>query len=61
MLGIQEFVATGEGDWTVTSAPPECCIAVADVQAWPCASVWLLPFHWGSVAVAVGLARDCSD
>jgi hypothetical protein len=35
--------------WTVTSAPPECCIAVADVQPWPCRSAWLVAFQRSSV------------
>ncbi len=30
---------------TVTSAPPECCIAGADGQPWPYASVWPLAFR----------------
>jgi hypothetical protein len=37
------------------SAPPECCIAGADGQSWPCRSMWLLAFHSGSVV------RDAPD
>ena len=30
------------------SAPPECCIARADGQSWPCRSAWLVAFRAGS-------------
>jgi hypothetical protein len=49
---------TVEGDWTVTSAPPECCIAGADGQPWPYASVWLLAFQRSSIRSPIGLNRD---
>jgi hypothetical protein len=43
VLAIQEFVANGGGrPW---SAPPECCIAGADGQSWPCRSAWLVAFR----------------
>jgi hypothetical protein len=43
VLAIQEFVANGGGrPW---SAPPQCCIAGADGQSWPCRSAWLVAFR----------------
>jgi hypothetical protein len=30
------------------SAPPECCIAGADGQPWPCRSAWLLRSEGGA-------------
>jgi hypothetical protein len=50
VLAIQEFVANGGRlPW---SAPPECCIAGADVQPWPCRSAWLLAFRRRSLGAA---------
>jgi hypothetical protein len=41
-----EFVANAGGrPW---SAPPQCCIAGADGQSWPCRSAWLVAFRDGS-------------
>jgi hypothetical protein len=39
VLATQEFVANGGGR-PPRSAPPECCIARADGQPWPCRSAW---------------------
>ena len=45
---IQEFVASGGGrPW---SAPPQCCIAAADGQPWPCRSAWLVAFRCSAAA-----------
>ena len=46
VLAVPEFVANGGGrPW---SAPPQCCIAGADGQPWPCRSAWLVAFQAGS-------------
>ena len=52
VLVVQEFVANGGGrPW---SAPPQCCIAGADGQSWPCRSAWLVAFQRGCLARGVG-------
>jgi hypothetical protein len=59
---------------TARSAPPECCIARADGQPWPCRSTWLVAFRcgedrgvaqlsciaWRSSSQPAG-THDCSD
>jgi hypothetical protein len=41
------------------SAPPECCIAGADEQSWPCRLAWLVAFRSSSVSLARSSRRDC--
>jgi hypothetical protein len=40
------------------SAPPQCCIAGADGQPWPCRSAWLVAFRSSSVSPARSRCRD---
>ena len=60
VLAVQEFVANGGGrPW---SAPPQCCIAGADGQSWPCRSAWLVAFQRGCLARGGGTsARRCKQ
>ena len=40
------------------SAPPDCCIAGAEGQSWPCRSAWLLAFQSSSVLQPYCVDRD---
>jgi hypothetical protein len=40
------------------SALPECCIAGADGQPWPCRSTWLVPIGSSGVGESDELDRD---
>ena len=42
---------------TVTSAPPECCIAGAGGRPWPCWRAWLLAFQSGGRELPVPSRR----
>ena len=38
--------------------PPECCIAGADEQSWPCRLAWLVTFESSSVLQFYYVDRD---
>jgi hypothetical protein len=55
LLLRSSWLAAGGRPW---SAPPECCIAGADGQLWPCRSAWLVAFRSSSVSPARSRCRD---
>jgi hypothetical protein len=52
----REFVANGGG--RSCSAPPQCCVAGADGQPWPCWWAWLVAFRGSSLRRLFRRSRD---